>query len=200
MGTLIQLEHRVKLDDLKCSEELWKKSCLNPKVDPQTLPLPHTCGDIELLHPEVEHPSGLMRHERFNAWKFHYDLFHYGPQYFRQFRKDLGEPEAVEKIPVVKMRQAPAQSMDISQSTVAGNLSAVPDLMKQGGVSGQKEEEKKSGGIWETNIVDIQKFVVIFFGDLGTFKQVQSLLLCHALMLCGTFLSVPKMPNRIKTA
>lgn len=141
-----------------------------------------------------------MRHERFNAWKFHYDLFHYGPQYFRQFRKDLGEPEAVEKIPVVKMRQAPAQSMDISQSTVAGNLSAVPDLMKQGGVSGQKEEEKKSGGIWETNIVDIQKFVVIFFGDLGTFKQVQSLLLCHALMLCGTFLSVPKMPNRIKTA
>ena len=70
--------------------------------------------------------------------------------------------------------------MDINQSTVAGNLSAVPDLMKQGGVSNQKEE-KKSRGIWETNIVDIQKFVVIFFRDLGTFEQVQSLLLCWSL-------------------
>ena len=102
-GTLIQLEYGVKLDDLKCSEELWKKLRLNPKVDPQTLPPPCTCSDIELLHPEVEHPLGLMQCKRFNAWKFHYDLFHYGPQYFWQFIKDLGEPEAVEKIPVVKM-------------------------------------------------------------------------------------------------
>jgi hypothetical protein len=175
------LEHGVKLDDLKCSEELWKKSRLNPKVDPQTLPPPRTCSDIESLHPEVEHPSGLTRRERFNAWKFRYDLFHYGMQYFWQFIKDLGEPEAVEEIPVVKMRQAPARSMDINQSTVAGNLRAVPDLMKQGGVSDRKEEEKKSRDIWETNIVDIQKSVIIFFGDLGTFERVQSILLRRSL-------------------
>jgi len=72
-GTLIMLEHGVKTDDLKCSVELWEKSHLNPKIDPKSLPAPQTCKDLEELHPELNHSSGLTRRERFNAWQFRHD-------------------------------------------------------------------------------------------------------------------------------
>ena len=37
-ATLIQLEHGVTTDDLKCSEMLWKKSALNPDAQPSDIP------------------------------------------------------------------------------------------------------------------------------------------------------------------
>jgi hypothetical protein len=175
-GTLIMLEHGVKTDDLKCSEELWKKSHLNPKVDPKSLPAPRTCKDLEELHPEPNHPSGLTRRERFNAWQFRHDLIHNGLSHFGQFLSKLGQPEAIEQIPIVKMHQAPARSMDINQSKVSGNISAIPDLLKQGGIEDPTEKAADKSGI-----KDISKYVVIFFGDLGTFERVQSLLIRRSL-------------------
>jgi hypothetical protein len=179
-GDLIMLEHGVTLNDLQCSDELWQKSLLNHKVPQDSLPPPRTCADLLTLHPETDHPLGLTRHECFNAWKFCYDLVHYGPVYFQQFIKDLGKPEAIDQIPVVKMQHAPACSLDINQSKVSGNLSAIPEFLQQGGVGDPAEELREylsSSSSWESDTVDITKYIILFFGDLGTFERVQSLLL-----------------------
>ena len=160
----------------KCSDELWRISPLNPKVPRDRLPPPWTCADLLTLHPKTNHPSGLTCCEWFNAWKFRHDLVHYGPVYFRQFIKDLHEPEVIDQIPVVKMQHTPAWSMEINKSKVSGNLSAIPELLRQGGV-GDPAEELKEGCSHQTDTVDITKCVILFFSDLGTFEWVQSLLL-----------------------
>lgn len=81
-GTFIRLEHGVTVEDLRCSEFLWQKSRLNPTVDASLLPPRRTVADLRRLHPESDHPSGLTHRERYNAWKFRYDLIHHGPEYF----------------------------------------------------------------------------------------------------------------------
>ncbi|KAJ7172147.1 hypothetical protein C8R46DRAFT_1258157 [Mycena filopes] len=110
-GGLIFLEHGVKEEDLRCSEELWKTNPLNPKFDTSNAPPPRTV-----------------------------------------FLPILGLPEMVEQIPVVQMRWAPARSMDTKQSTVAGNLKVVPDLLEQGGVGDPNQE---NGSIWERTILSM---------------------------------------------
>jgi hypothetical protein len=174
-GTLIYLDHGVTGQDLRCSQELWEKSRLNPAVDTSKLPPKKTVDDLINLHPETDHPSSLTRRERFNSWKFRSDLYNYGPEYFRKFKKTLGLPEWIEKIPVKKMRHAPARSMDINQSKVSGNLRAIPDLRGQGGVGDPKEDANNIGD-WDPDIVDIQAFVLLFWGDLGTAERILSLL------------------------
>jgi hypothetical protein len=79
-GTLIMLEHGVTQEDLKCSDELWNKSPLNPLLE--SPPLPHTCHDLLNLHPETGHASGLTRRQRYVSWKFQSDLIEYSPIYF----------------------------------------------------------------------------------------------------------------------
>ena len=69
-GTLIQLEHGVMLEDLECSEMLWKRSPLNPKAHPSDIPLLQSHEDLENLHPEADHPSGLTWHQCYMSWKF----------------------------------------------------------------------------------------------------------------------------------
>ena len=76
-GTLIQLEHRVTLEDLKCSEMLWKRSPLNPKAHPSDIPPVRSHEDLENLHPEADHPSGLTHRQRYILWKFRSDLYKY---------------------------------------------------------------------------------------------------------------------------
>ncbi|KAF7333245.1 hypothetical protein MSAN_02426600 [Mycena sanguinolenta] len=170
-GGLIYLEHGVKEEDLKCSAELWRKNPLNPELD--HAPTTHTIHDLEELHPEVDHSSGLTRRERFNAWKFLSDLIMYGPDFFQQFRAVLGKPEMIEQIPVVKMQWAPAKSMDIKQSTVAGNLQVIPNLLEQGGVGDPLQE---SSSIWENDARSMIPYVILFHGDLGTGERLMSLL------------------------
>ena len=46
------LQHGIVADDLKCSEELWKKSHLNPSQKLSDLPPGRTWKDLLLLHPE----------------------------------------------------------------------------------------------------------------------------------------------------
>ena len=144
LGTLIKLEHGVTLEDLRCSEELWKKSHLNPKADPNDVAPKRTVEDLEGLHPEEDHPSGLTRRQRYIAWKFLSDLYEHGPKYFRKFKSKLGTPEWVEKVPVVKMRHAPSRAMDINQSKVSGNIRAIANLLDQGGV-GEGERHCEGG-------------------------------------------------------
>jgi hypothetical protein len=100
-GAVICLDHGVVLEDLECSEELWAKSSLNPTLDSPPAPEEH---NLEAIHAESDHPSGLTRRERFNAWKFKPDLFEHGPVEFRDHLEILESPETVEQIPLVKMR------------------------------------------------------------------------------------------------
>ncbi|KAJ7827556.1 hypothetical protein B0H13DRAFT_2373776 [Mycena leptocephala] len=172
-GGLIYMEHGVKEEDLRCSEELWKNNPLNPDFDASKAPPPRTVTDLEDLHPEQDHPSGLTRRERFNAWKFLFDLLTYGPHFFHQFLSGLGLPEMIEQIPVTKMRWAPAKSMDTKQSTAAGNLKVVPDLLEQGGVSDPTQD---TDSVWESTLLSIVAYVILFHGDLGTGERLMSLL------------------------
>jgi hypothetical protein len=60
--------------------------------------------------------------------------------------------------------------MDINQPKVSGNIQAISDLMEQGGMSDNSDPE------WVTQNVDISKYVVLFFGDLGTAERIEALL------------------------
>jgi hypothetical protein len=164
-GTLTYLEHGVCADDLKCSAALWDKSPLNPNNAVADIPPPRTYFDFIKLHPEKTHSTGLTRRERFQAWAFLHDLCHHGPDHFAQFQQRVGLPEFVEKIPVVKMRHAPAKAMDINESRVSGNIQAVENLMEQGGIGDVTEDS-----------TDIQKHVVIFNGDLATGERLEAVL------------------------
>ncbi|KAJ7731384.1 hypothetical protein B0H16DRAFT_1665276 [Mycena metata] len=129
---------------------------------------------LEELHPEAAHPSNLTSRERFNSWLFRSDLVKYGPAYFgAEFGGLLGLPEMVEQIPVKKMRWGPAQSLDVKQSTTAGNIQVVPELLEQGGVGDPSE---KVEGIWERNVLSMIAYVILFHGDLGTGERLMAIL------------------------
>ena len=145
---LFPLQHGVTADDMKCSDELWQKSNLNPNLDPSLLPRKRTWKDLilTLTPPEPWHASGLSKREHFNSWKFLYDLCHYGPPYFAQFQADLAKckPEEIDAIrPIIKTPIYPAHAMEYSNSTVSGNISTIENLMEQGGVGNPKDVEMK---------------------------------------------------------
>jgi hypothetical protein len=173
-GCLIFLEHGVSLSDLNCSDKLWASSSLNPSINCKTLPT-FSCANLETLHAEPDHATGLTRRERFNAWKFLSDLLEFGPVPLHRLKSKLSPPEVVEKIPVTKMRYLPARSMDINQSTVSGNIKAIKSLLEQGGV-GDPSEGMDPNSIWERDITELDNHVVLIHGDLGTGERVQSIL------------------------
>ena len=171
-GTLIRLEHGVTAEHLRCSEELWSQSLLNPTLDGRLSP-PCTIHDFLALHPEPPHLSGLTRNQRFNSWVLYRDLCQYGPQFFLDYQDTVGLPEVVEAIPVVKMVHIPARAMDINQSKVSGNIQAIEELIQQGGVG---DPEVDGSSVRESDVTDIREHVVLFHGDLGTGERVESLL------------------------
>ncbi|KAL1751932.1 hypothetical protein FB107DRAFT_293531 [Schizophyllum commune] len=79
-------------------------------------------------------------------------------------------PEAIDEIPVVKLRSAPFRMMDISQSSVGGNIDVIAQLLQQAGV-GDPRDAKGPG-----DIIDITRHVLLFHGDLGTYERVMSIL------------------------
>ncbi|KAA1479733.1 hypothetical protein DENSPDRAFT_789531 [Dentipellis sp. KUC8613] len=124
-GDLLQLDHGVTKDDLRCSKELWETS---PYNDHATRP----------PYPDF-----------------------------------IGTPEAVEQIPVTKLYHVPARAMDINESTVSGNLDAIQNLMRQGGI-GNPDDDEDNNYIYD--IVDMSEYVVLFHGDLSTCERVQSVM------------------------
>jgi len=175
-GCLIQLDHNVTLEDLRCSNLLWERSPLNHTIPRHLLPPQRSFFDLLSLHPEPDHPSGLTRCQRFFKWKFLTDLCDNGPKYFCQFGHEIPSPEAIEQIPIRKMRHAPARAMDINQSRVSGNIQAISALLTQGGV-GDPEDNAPEG----SDVVDVSPYVVLIHGDLGTAERVVSLLECRSL-------------------
>ncbi|KIM70514.1 hypothetical protein SCLCIDRAFT_100938, partial [Scleroderma citrinum Foug A] len=132
-GLLFPLVHGVTADDLKCLEELWKKSELNPHIEGWNVPNTwRSMQHLINLHSDGSNTSSLSRRDQFNAWMFLHDLCSYGPEYFHQFQSMLQDPEPVEKIPPVKTPIYAARAMDVNNSTVSGNICAVINLLQQG--------------------------------------------------------------------
>ncbi|KAG2041279.1 hypothetical protein BDR03DRAFT_979686 [Suillus americanus] len=167
-GLLFPLEHGVTTDDLKCSEELWRQSALNPRAQLSTLPPKRSWKDLLHIHPEScnEFTPQLSRRDRFNARMFLSDLCEHGPLYFQQFRSDISEPEAVEEIPLIKTPITAARAMDVNNSTVSGNIRAVEELLAQGGIYDPDADILDNP--------DISQYVILVHGDLGTGERLQS--------------------------
>lgn len=175
-GTLIPLQHNVTKEDLEISAELWKTSQWNPKLPEEerlARPKPNIYQFLG-IHPEPEHPSSkLTRRQREFARKFREDLVFHGPEYFHQYRQNIGEPERVEMIPLQKTKQYPARAMDVKNSTIDGNIRAVSNLLQQGGVGDPNDEADSR---WESDSVDISQHVVLIHGDLATIERLQGIL------------------------
>ncbi|KAG1766500.1 hypothetical protein EV702DRAFT_945987, partial [Suillus placidus] len=157
-GLMFPLQHCASQEDLRCSEELWLKSSLNLRAEAL---LKWGWKDLLSLQPDTANLSGLTRRDCFNSWKFLTDLITYGPLYFTQFKDWLREPELVEGIPIVKTPTMAASAMDVSNSTVAGNIQSVINLLEQGGIV-------EPDSFDDPEIPNISEYVIMFHGDLGT--------------------------------
>ena len=173
-GLLFPLVHGVTSNDLMCSEELWKKSELNPHVERQNVPQRRSMEDLINLHPDASNASPLSCHDQFNAWMFLRDLCSYGPNFFHQFEAMLQDPEPVEQIPLVKTPIYAAQAMDVNNSTVSSNIHAVINLLQQGGINDPAAGQSNEDGDVEMDSLDISKHVILIHGDLGTREHLQA--------------------------
>ncbi|KAF4565704.1 hypothetical protein EYR40_002226 [Pleurotus pulmonarius] len=175
-GLMFPLQHGVTSDHLKCSSFLWEKSTFN--LDAINRPPPPTLEDLLMLHPEAPmrsmptpSPAPLLsRRDRFNAWIFVRDLVNHGPLYFQQFRNKIGEPEEIEMIPLVTTPVIPTRAMDANNSTVAGNIQTIKELLKQGGVGDPNDHDEEQ----DDTVQDIGDHIIIFHGDLGTGDRILS--------------------------
>ncbi|KAF9230223.1 hypothetical protein BU15DRAFT_83896 [Melanogaster broomeanus] len=168
-GLLFPLVHGITTNDLKCSEELWRRSALNPCVDEAQLPSNKTWRDLLSVHPESSIPGQPTRRDRFNSWVFLSDLCNHGPEYFRRFKGDIAEPEGIDQIPLVKTEITAARAMDVNNSTVSGNIRAVVDLLRQGGIYDPAELAAEN-----LDAPDISQHVILIHGDLGTGERLQA--------------------------
>ncbi|KAG6371291.1 hypothetical protein JVT61DRAFT_9760 [Boletus reticuloceps] len=173
-GLLFPLAHGVTPDDLRCSEELWKKSLLNPDGERGQC---RTWWDLVNLHkPEAAEAQPTTnpkpsRYHQFNAWMFLNDLCTYGPEYFRQFKPMITHPDPIEQMPLVKMPIFAARAMDINNSTVSGNIRAVVELLKQGGVHESAQMGLEEDTMDDQDSPDISQHVILVHGDLGTAER-----------------------------
>ncbi|KAG2737365.1 hypothetical protein P692DRAFT_20823803 [Suillus brevipes Sb2] len=163
-GLMFPLQHNVSKEDLRCSEVLWKMSPFNTRAE---LPPKKGWADLLVLHMDTPDDTGLSRRDRFNSWKFLSDLISYGPPYFSQFRDKLREPETIEAIPITRMPIVATSAMDISNSTVTGNIQSIVNLLQQGGI-------EDPAVVDDPGMPDISEYVVLFHGDLGTGERLQS--------------------------
>jgi hypothetical protein len=110
--------------------------------------------------------SGPSWRKRFNAWKFTSDLIEFGPPYFRKFRRDLGDSEIVDTIPVVKTSQTPLRTLNISPSSPGTNASALDMFFLQSGIG----NPNRTPGAQHP-----QNRVILISGDLLTIQHLRSL-------------------------
>jgi hypothetical protein len=124
-----------------------------------------------LLLAEDMDSDSMTSQDRFIAWLYLRDLCTYGPSYFRKFENKIGQPEAVEAIPLVKTDILPAYAMEVNNSTVSGNIQAIDNLLEQGGILNPEEipDEDYSPDF------DVSDYIVLFHGDLGTGERIHSI-------------------------
>ncbi|KAF8170079.1 hypothetical protein BJ912DRAFT_861513 [Pholiota molesta] len=167
-GTMLPLYHGITQADLDCSDFLWQRFYRNPNIKPEDVPN-ISFYDLLNIHPKPPpHPTGLTRRERFNAWKYRSDLVQFGPEYFRTFLKDLGDPEAIDEIPILKTSQTPLRAVDVSPSTPAGNVEALKSFFQQTKIGDPLDSGE--------DIQSVGNSVVLLFGDLLTGQHIRSVL------------------------
>ncbi|KIJ14140.1 hypothetical protein PAXINDRAFT_79788 [Paxillus involutus ATCC 200175] len=166
---LFPMVHGVRANDLKCSDELWRRSSLNPQVDGHLLPQKQLVN----IHPECasNSESNLSCRDQFNSWMVLHDLCTYGPEYFHQFKSTIKDPDPIEQIPLVKTPIFAARAMDVNNSTMSGNIRAVVELLAQGGISDPVVVSDESS---DTDSPDISQYVILIHGDLGTGERLQA--------------------------
>lgn len=176
---MFPLQHGVTLDNLRCSDELWSKSSNNTNAAHQP-PLDDSTDLLMKLHPKPPShlspgPDKLTCHDHFNQWKFLTNLCDHGPEYFSQFQSQIGDAEVIEGIPVIQTPITPMCTIEYSNSSVAGNISTIIDILVQSGIGDSNDPASKY------EVVDLNPYVIIFFGDLGTGEQIQNILQCRAI-------------------
>jgi hypothetical protein len=150
---------------LNCSDELWSKCKQNIDVQPQNVPR-ISFDELLGLYPDEPDRYGLFRHKRFNTWKYLHDLVNFGPEYFRKFKKNLGEPEVIQQIPIVKTSQIPLRGIDISPSTPGQNAEALETFFRQAGVGDPNDNQHSFSP---------NNQVILVSGDLLTIQHLRSL-------------------------
>ncbi|KAF8646497.1 hypothetical protein AX14_009059 [Amanita brunnescens Koide BX004] len=153
-GLVFPLQHGTKPEDLCYSEYLWEKSEYNPNSN--GVMNKKTYFDLALLFCE---PSELDSRDEFNAWVFLHDLLE-NVEGFEYLQSEVGQPNVIEQIPVVKTDIFPAYAMDVNNSTISGNIQAIERLMQQVGYGGTADDDQDT--------VDVSEYVVPVHGDLGT--------------------------------
>jgi len=110
--------------------------------------------------------SPLPRHTEFKVWILLHNLVESGSDYFKSFHNVLQYPEPIEeRIPVKKTEIIPVQSMDIPNSTVEGNITTIEKLLEQTGLAELQDEQQT---------IDVDPYIILFHGDLGTGERLQS--------------------------
>ncbi|KAF4604189.1 hypothetical protein EYR40_001372 [Pleurotus pulmonarius] len=163
-GTMLPLHPDVTQEDLDCSEELWERC---PPGKPSGIPW----MNLVKIHAKPADDEGLLQRDRFNRWKFLYDLVHHGPEYFRRFKSDLGSAEVLKAVKPHRTFQVPNRTLDLAPSTPATNARAIEELLAQAGI-----EEPKEG----SNAVNIGNQVLLISGDLLTGERIRSLLISRS--------------------
>ena len=175
-GLVFPLMHGISQEDLRCSSKLWESSPLNPLPNPSMPTSKNSWEKLLSLRMDSNRPNeaGYTQRDRFNSWKFLYDLIHFGPPYFSQFKDRLCDPDDIETIPVVKTPLFAACAMDLTNSTVSGNIQSIVELLRQGGIENPDECE-------DPEMPDVSEYIVLFHGDLGTGERIQAALQRHAI-------------------
>ena len=161
-GLAFPLQHGIQREDLRYSKYLWDKSELNPKNVGIAMNK-KTYHDLLLLfrEPDDGKPDS---HNAFNVWVFLRDLIE-NIEGLADLKSEIREPDVIEHIPVMKTEIFPAYAMDVSNSTISGNIQAIECLMEQVGYSNPDDADA----------IDISEYLVLIHGDLGTGERIGSI-------------------------
>lgn len=169
-GLVFTLQHGVQPEDLRVSANLWEKYQYN-----DTSQSAHKVTRLQMWTALVPRYNALAaastttplsRNTEFKVYLLLHDLIEHGPDYFKNFHNMLQYPEPIEeRIPINKTEIIPVQSMDISNSTVEGNIKTIEKLLDQTGLAQLQEEQ---------HTVKIDPYIIMFHGDLGTGERIHT--------------------------
>jgi len=121
---------------------------------------------IHHIHPDAIDSNGLPIRAVSKHGKFRHDLVKYGPVYFRRFRNELGEPESIEKIPVVATTKCQRMPWILLSLLAKGMPKQLKNLLS-------KEESVILHHIqmWKTWLT----MLILIHRDLSTFERIESI-------------------------